>query len=146
MHILLTLWIEEAHLFVGQQGHVNLGNKTGILFVATFATSVVSASLGIAKFLKLGPCRLIPNEGILGGYGSLNFLLLLFNVACTMVAKGLILATSGHGSGDRLFRGDYYTFKGVSYLLWIALFLLPQLIYVSTSYFLIYSFRNFLLM
>ena len=123
MHILLTLWIEEAHLFLGDD------SKTAYLFLATFITSVLSASLGIAKFLKLGPCRLIPNEGILGGYGSLSFLLLLLNVACTMVAKGLILVFSCFA-----LLPNYNMFKGVSYLLWIALFLLPQLIYVSTSY------------
>ena len=72
VHILLTLWLEENHLFEGDDV------KTFFLFYAKVATSIVSASLGIAKFLKLGPCRLIPNEGILGGYGSLSFLLLLF--------------------------------------------------------------------
>ena len=68
VHILLSLWVEESHLFVGEDG----GYATTILFIAAFITSIVSASLGIAKFLKLGPCHLIPNEGILGGYGSLS--------------------------------------------------------------------------
>ena len=134
VHILLTLWVEEYELLVGSE-RLDSNNKTFILFVATFSTSIVSASLGIAKFLKLGPCRLIPNEGILGGYGSLNFLLLLLNVACTICSKAIFLASSGDRGpgtpGGDLFRDDYKTFKGVNYLLWITLCILPQLIYVS---------------
>ena len=135
VHILLTLWIEESHLFVGREGPGS--EKTRILFYATFATSIMSASLGIAKFLKLGPCRLIPNEGILGGYGCLSFLMLLFNVACTICSKAIFLAVSGKRTlsggapGLGLFRDDYNTFTGVNYLLWITLCILPQLIYVS---------------
>ena len=130
VHILLPLALSNEHLFI----------ESLILFIVTFTTSVLSASLGIAKFLKLGPCRLIPNEGILGGFGSLSFLMLLFNVLSTIVAKGLILVGSGSSNrystspGLDLFRDDYNTFKGVKYLLWITLCILPQLIYVCYKY------------
>lgn len=64
------------------------------LFVVTFILSVFSATLGIAKFLKVGPCRLISSQGSLGGLGSLGFLTLWVNIASTLLLKGSMLAYS----------------------------------------------------
>ena len=39
----------------------------------------------------LGPCKLVPDEGLLGGHGRLGFLLLFLNVATTSFSKALML-------------------------------------------------------
>ena len=56
IHILLILWV--------LNDKITLRPDPG-LFIATF-TSVISAALGIAKFLKIGPCRLVPEQAPLG--------------------------------------------------------------------------------
>ena len=60
-------------------------------FWATFGSSVFSASKGIAGFLLNGPCTLIPMDGLFGGMGKMGFVLLVLNISCSMVAKGLLL-------------------------------------------------------
>ena len=61
------------------------------LFLFTFCISLTCTIFGITKFLKFGPCRVVPNTGIFGGYGQLGFLLLLFNVLSSMLVKMLLL-------------------------------------------------------
>ena len=68
--------------------------KHANLFLVTFALSVFSATFGIAKFLKSGPCRLLPNDGPIGGYGTVPFLLLMANIASTILAKGFLLTVT----------------------------------------------------
>ena len=106
------------------------------LFFATFATSVLTATLGIAKFLKTGPCRLVPDHGQLGGHGTLAFLMLMLNIASTIVSKGIILPALGLGipklKGELFFGGKPLS-KSPSMVIgvWIAICYLPQLVYVS---------------
>ena len=106
------------------------------LFIATFTTSVFTATLGIAKFLKIGPCRLVPDQGPLGGHGTLAFLMLLLNISSTIVNKGIMLPALGLGipqyKGNPLFRGEPLS-KSPSMVIgvWIAICYLPQLVYVS---------------
>jgi len=57
------------------------------LFYVTYFTSILTASLGIAKCLKVGPCRILPEGGALGGLGTGRFLLILFSVALTLICK-----------------------------------------------------------
>ena len=45
------------------------------LYIVTSVTSLLSAGFGMAKFLKTGPCRLVSNDGLLGGYFQLGFIL-----------------------------------------------------------------------
>jgi hypothetical protein len=110
VHILLFLW---------GSGYFELSDQ----FFVTFSLSVVSASLGIAKFLKLGPCRLVPGDGPLGGYCRPSFLLLVLNIAAWLVCKGVLLVL---GMEDI----PGYTRNNIA-LIWVAIFLLPQLALVS---------------
>ena len=61
------------------------------LFKTTFIMSILTASLGISKFLKCGPCHFIRNDSYLMGYGTLSYILLLLNVWSTLVSKGFVL-------------------------------------------------------
>jgi hypothetical protein len=83
VHILLFIW---------GSGYFYDAGSLDAQFGYTFSLSVVSASLGIAKFLKLGPCRLVPGDGPLGGYCQPSFLLLVVNNAVWLVGKGLFMA------------------------------------------------------
>ena len=89
-----------------------------------------SAVFGIAKFLKTGPCRLVPSKGIFGGYLQLGFLLVLLNIGCTLLSKGLLLGFSGIVS---VFSPkSEFPFLYVLGL-WIGLKVMPEFIYVSKS-------------
>ena len=59
------------------------------LFIVTLVSSIISASFGISKFLKVGPCRLVSS-----GYVSMGFIVLFLNVFSTIVSKGWMLAIS----------------------------------------------------
>ena len=61
-------------------------------FIATFATSLISASKGIASFLLDGPCKLVSKNGLFGGLGSMGFIFLCLNIIATLIGKGLMLA------------------------------------------------------
>jgi len=93
------------------------------LFIATFTTSVFTATLGIAKFLKIGPCRLIPDQGPLGGHGTLAFLMLMLNIASTIVSKGIMLPALGFGIRN------LSEISSMVIGVWIAICYLPQLVY-----------------
>ena len=69
----------------------NIDSK-GAFFLATFISSVFTASKGIAGFLLHGPCKLVPTDGPFGGMGKLGFILLVFNIATTLCGKGILLA------------------------------------------------------
>jgi len=66
------------------------GNIDGsFLFFVAFSTSIITSSLGLAKNLKVGPCRILPEaEGLL----SPRFLLLFLACGLTLVSKALALA------------------------------------------------------
>ena len=102
------------------------------LFFATFATSVLTATLGIAKFLKTGPCRLVPDHGQLGGHGTLAFLMLMLNIASTIVSKGVILPEIGYRTEletESLFYG-YPNGPNLAIGVWLAICYSPQFLYV----------------
>ena len=52
-------------------------------FLATYATSVLTASIGLAKALKTGPCKIIPEGKLL----SFRFRLLIFTILLTLIGK-----------------------------------------------------------
>ena len=116
IHILLILWVLNSEI-------TSELNKP--LFITTFATSVLTATLGIAKFLKTGPCRLVPDQGPLGGHGTLAFLMLMLNIASTIVCKGIMLPAIQAGS--------YHLHQSVIGE-WISICYLPQLLYVHKFY------------
>ena len=74
-------------------------------FIASFTLSVIASSIGIAKFLKIGPCRIFPDGGICLGYITGRFLLSFFVIGCSIVSKGLLISLHlilrrNHGSED----------------------------------------------
>ena len=90
----------------------------------TLALSIFSGGFGIAKFMKSGPCKMVPStSGFLGGFVSLGFPAVLVSVIATFVGKGLMLnAVAEDGP------------RGIAFYkvaIWMALNLLPQFIYVS---------------
>ena len=86
VHIMLILWgILGDHL---SDSH---NDRKFAFFLATFTSSVFSASKGIAGFLLHGPCKLVPTDGLFGGMGKLGFILLLLNIASTLCGKGVLL-------------------------------------------------------
>ena len=126
IHILLILWVLNVNITF---------NLNPALFVTTFATSVLSATLGIAKFLKTGPCRLVPDQGPLGGHGTLAFFLLMLNIASTTVSKGLMLPAIAYNikyNGVSLFYG-YPDGALKAIALWLAICYSPQILYVRFS-------------
>ena len=116
-HILLCLAGQNPSLIIG---------KDSLQFVLTFATSFLSASFALSKFLKTGPCRLVPDVGRLGGFFERGFICLLVNVAVTIFMKGAGLTTGLQGSQSSENEGA----KWIGFY-WILLNILPQLIYVS---------------
>ena len=126
-HILLCLAGQNPTLIIG---------KDSTQFVVTFATSFLSASFALSKFLKTGPCRLVPDVGRLGGLFERGFICLLVNVALTILIKGANLTASLLYS---LSTPEYYSgasrssrsqVKWIS-IYWVLLNMLPQIIYVS---------------
>ena len=98
-------------------------------FWVTFSTSIVSAAKGIATLLKEGPCKLVPNQGLLGGYGLIGFILLFFNVGITLIGKGsTLLGVTADPSKSQL----------SMIVAWACFTFLPSLIFVSFLYFFLY--------
>ena len=87
------------------------------LFYVTLAISVFSGSLGIAKFLKLGPCKLVPSEKL-----HFGFVLVFLSIAATLCAKACVLALAIKNRDD--------SFAPIC-AIWISTCVLPQLIFVS---------------
>ena len=111
VHILLVIWVLDGG---GCSGAVD----GGPFFITTFVTSVITASFGISKFLKSGPCRFIKS------FGTLSYFLLFLNIAATIVAKGWFVVFSF---------GDEYgpsRLGGVNLLVGLFCYL-PQLATVS---------------
>ena len=112
-HILLCLAGQNKSLIFG---------KDSTQFWLTFAPSSMSAAFALSKFLKTGPCRLVPDVGLLGGFFERGFVCLLVNIALTILIKGANLTAGLQGeSSEKKWIGIY----------WILLNILPQLNYVS---------------
>ena len=92
VHILLCLWGLNPKLITGQLNFEIYDIDP--LFLATFATLLISASKGIASFLLDGPCKLVPNNGLLGGLGTMGFIFLYLSINLTLIGKGTMLANS----------------------------------------------------
>ena len=125
VYILLALLFYKPKLITGE-------NQT--LFAITFSSSILSASLGISKFLVFGPCRISS-----GAYFQIRFFLIFCNVLFTLLAKGFLLTSSLCKSqigakfydncDDALGRGK------INFIIfWNCFVLLPQLIFVSNFF------------
>jgi len=114
-YILLAIYYRDYRIF-GQLNEYNfLGISKFTMFWITFSISVFSGSFGMAKFLKLGPCRIVPSDK-----WSLGFFLLFLSIATTLVGKSLVLAFT---IGDA--KSNDYIMRCIN---WICLCLLPQLL------------------
>ena len=67
----------------------------GIIFLSTFCTSIISATFGIMKVLKYGPCQLLLGDGILGGFCQLGNILVMFSILFCLLGKGFLFSI-GH--------------------------------------------------
>ena len=101
-------------------------NTDMALFLVGFISSILSASLGLARFLMNGPSKLVKKQGQLGGYLQVGFALLFFSILLTLVSKAWLLAfvllpKSPHplDKGNPLYS-----------LVWMGISLVPQLMLV----------------
>ena len=77
------------------------------LFWFTLSLSIISSSLGIIRFLMHGPCRLLPNYTLFGGYATIGFSILLINVITALIGKFLLAI----GMIYSIFYGNYGQFE-----------------------------------
>ena len=90
-------------------------------FITTFLLSFLSATSGVANFVKAGPAGIIRNDKWCMGFGTPTYLLLFLNIAATISARGLVVAAYV----------DLVRLADPAYLLLILLCFLPQFIHVS---------------
>jgi len=82
--------VEGAELIFNKD---NMGSFDSVLFLVGFSSSVITSSLGLAKNLKVGPCRILPEQKrYLGGLLSPRFVLIFFACGFTLVGKGVAIA------------------------------------------------------
>merc|ERR550519_2841727 len=73
----------------------DLTSTDSVLFLVAFSTSVITSSLGLAKNLKVGPCRILPEQKKhLGGLLSPRFVLLFFACGLTLFGKGAAIVNA----------------------------------------------------
>ena len=61
-------------------------------FIITYFVSILTASLGIAKFLQVGPFSVLTNEGILGGICKWRFILMVLAIMTSMISKVILIS------------------------------------------------------
>ena len=126
-HILFVLAMREPGLIIGDGS---------ILFWTTFTSSLFSASFAMANFLKRGPCRLVKDQGCLGGFMERGFVYLFINIVATITMKGLNLAFSLNVlqlSRKTAFVGEEGIYWRPAY--WFLFHIMPQFFYVSWNEF-----------
>ena len=114
--ILLALAFRNPDLFIGKEENF-LGIRKTDMFITTFSISVFSGSFGMAKFLKLGPCQIVPSQDMHCG-----FFFVFMTMATTLVSKGCVLAFSLTWDSNPTY--EYSTIC----LIWISSCILPQFI------------------
>ena len=87
----------------------------------------MTGAFGVAKFMKLGPCKFIPKEsGFMIGFASLGFPAVAWSIIVALLGKALMLPVEIAPNPAR--EGDLFRYRRIS--IWMALNLAPQLIYV----------------
>ena len=87
----------------------------------------MTGAFGVAKFMKLGPCKIIPKEsGFMIGFASLGFPAVATSIIMALLGKALMLPVEIAPNPER--EGDLFRYRRIS--IWMALNLAPQLIYV----------------
>ena len=123
-HVLLVILIQSLPVI-----DVNIPNNKGVgvvdtsdpFFLATFLSSILSASFGISKLLKLGPCPLVPQDKF-----GLVFLMVFLSILTGLAGKGMMVAFI---IGDFI-EDSHQTFSCLA-LLFCSSYLIPTL-FVST--------------
>ena len=93
------------------------------MYWTSFFISVISGSFGMAKFLKLGPCQIVPSQKL-----HVGFFFLFITMGTTLIAKGWVLGSSlFYVVGESSETYDYTT----TILSWILICVLPQFMLVS---------------
>ena len=89
---IVAAYLMEKVLYRGEEQDLIMGNSfiSKYLFFVTFSTSFISAALGMAKSLKVGPCRILAEGGSLGGLATSKFFLLFVTIAVTLGGKVFI--------------------------------------------------------
>ena len=118
--ILLVLVLKNNDTFLGTELNF-LGIEKQTMFFITFSISVFAGSFGIAKFLKLGPCQIVPSQDLHCG-----FFFVFITMGTTLIAKGCVLSFSLSPS----LALQTYGFS-TTCLIWFCSCVLPQFILVS---------------
>ena len=122
VHILVAIYFRNKNFIINPTDPSPLGfiNQQDLFFI-TLAISVFSGSFGIAKFLKIGPCKILPSDKL-----HFGFALVFLSIATTLCAKACVLAL--------VIKNRVDSFVPICFI-WICTCVLPQLIFVSTCYF-----------
>ena len=86
-------------------------------FLLAYLTSMASASLGMAKALKVGVCKVLSDHGLLSGLLTFRFIVLFFACLFTLLSNALFM----------IFLIDYPIIKEYPVLSSILAFLVPTL-------------------
>ena len=107
-------------------------------FFTTYSISVITCSLGITKFLQVGPFSVLSNEGAFGGIFKWRFLLAFLAVMFSIIAKGVFIGLSINMRKYFFIErelgasGDTQSFVSMSALLF-GLLIIPNLIFAFGS-------------
>jgi len=107
-------------------------------FFTTYSISVFTGSLGITKFVQVGPFSVLSNEGALGGICKWRFFFAYLAVMFSIVTKGLLIGTFIGFSGRTEFRNALGTSETTQTLiatsaLLFGLLVIPNLIFAFAS-------------
>jgi len=141
LHLLFVFWImskddrvcEAAADFFGLCKYEAAVEATYFFYV-TLCLSLASATFGIVKFIKAGPASIMRNDKWLDGFGTWTFILIYLNVACTLMAKGLMI-------GDFIDEISKTQGSSISYLIIFIVFL-PQCVHAFGTLCFSLGFRN----
>ena len=116
------------------------------IFWPTFFTSLFSSTLGIMKFLRNGPCQLLPNSGFLDGFFQFGNILAMLSTLFCLLGKGHLLIFA-----PLLLWKNYESTETEilyeSWIVWICLSMLPQLMFVCLIFYLkvfLFSWHSYL--
>ena len=121
-HVLLVILMQSLQeSWNPEQKNKGVVDTSDPFFLATFLSSILSASFGISKLLKLGPCPLVPQDKF-----GLVFLMVFLSILTGLAGKGMMVAFI---IGDFI-EDSHQTFSCLA-LLFCSSYLIPTL-FVST--------------
>ena len=121
-HVLLVIYLQSFPLsWIDVENNEGVVDTSDPFFLATFLSSILSASFGISKLLKLGPCPLVPQDKV-----GLVFLMVFLSILTGLAGKGMMVAFI---IGD-LIEDSHQRFSCLA-LLFCSSYLIPTL-FVST--------------